>query len=134
RMINNRMASVPLEPRACAATWDGTRLTQWACSQGAHNTASGIAARLNLAPEQLRVIVPDVGGGFGAKMGTYPEEILVGWLARRLSRPIRWVGSRSEHMLSFGHCRGQVHTARLGGTHDDRLVVYDPHVARGVGP
>jgi carbon-monoxide dehydrogenase large subunit len=133
RMINNRMASVPLEPRAAAAAWDGRRLTQWSCSQGAHNVATALQARLGLTPEQLRVIVPDVGGGFGAKMGTTPEEVMVGWLARRLGRPIRWVEGRSEHMLAFGHGRGQVHTARLGGTRDGHLLAYDLQVVQDVG-
>jgi carbon-monoxide dehydrogenase large subunit len=133
RMVNNRMAAVPLEPRACAARWDGTRLTQWSCSQGAHNAASGIAARLGLDAGQLRVITPDVGGGFGAKQGTYPEEIMVGWLARRLDRPVRWVETRSEHMLAFGHARGQVQEARLGGTRDGRLLAYELRILQDVG-
>jgi carbon-monoxide dehydrogenase large subunit len=111
RLENTRMAVAPIEPRACAAVWDGERLTQWACSQGAHNTRAGIAARLGLTTDQVRVIVPDVGGGFGGKQGTYPEEIMIGWLAINLDRPMRWVETRTENMLAFAHGRGQVQYA-----------------------
>jgi aerobic carbon-monoxide dehydrogenase large subunit len=133
RMVNNRMAVAPIELRACVAVWDGERLTQWSCSQGAHNARNGIAARLGLAPEQVRVITPDVGGSFGGKQGTYAEEILVGWLARRLGRPVRWTESRSEHMQSFVHGRGQVQHAKLGGTRDGRLVAYQLDAVQDCG-
>ena len=133
RLENTRMAVAPIEPRACAAVWDGERLTQWACSQGAHNTRAGIAARLGLTNEQVRVIVPDVGGGFGGKQGTYPEEIMVGWLAINLGRPMRWVESRTEHMVAFAHGRGQVQYATLGGTRDGTLLAYKLHVVQDCG-
>jgi carbon-monoxide dehydrogenase large subunit len=133
RIVNHRMAVAPLEPRACAAVWDGRRLTQWACSQGAHGTKTSIAARLGLEPEQVRVIVPDVGGGFGGKHGNYPEELLVGWLARRLERPMRWVESRTEHMLGFAGGRGQVQYARLGGSRDGTFHAYALHVVQDCG-
>ncbi len=133
RMINNRMAVAPIELRACVAVWDGTRLTQWSCSQGAHNARNGIAARLGLTPEQVRVITPDVGGSFGGKQGTYAEEILVGWLAIRLGRPVRWTESRSEHMQAFVHGRGQVQHAKLGGTRAGRLLAYQLHAVQDCG-
>jgi carbon-monoxide dehydrogenase large subunit len=133
RIVNHRMAVAPIEPRACAAIWDGERLTQWACSQGAHNTRTSIATRLGLEPEQVRVIVPDVGGGFGGKHGNYAEEILVGWLARHLQRPMRWVESRTEHMLAFCGARGQVQYCRLGGTRDGRFLAYKLHVVQDCG-
>jgi carbon-monoxide dehydrogenase large subunit len=133
RLVNNKMAVAPIEPRACAAVWDGQRLTQWACSQGAHNTRNAIAARLGLAPEQVHVIVPDVGGAFGGKHGNYAEEIMVGWLARHLGRPMRWVETRTEHMLAFGHARGQVQFATLGGRRDGTFLAYRLHVLQDCG-
>jgi carbon-monoxide dehydrogenase large subunit len=133
RLENQRMAVAPIEPRACAAVWDGERLTQWANSQGAHGTKSSIVARLGLTSEQVRVIVPDVGGGFGGKHGNYPEEIMVGWLARRLNRPMVWVETRTEHMLSFTHGRGQVQYATLGGSKDGRILAYKLHVIQDCG-
>ncbi|MFN5600602.1 MAG: xanthine dehydrogenase family protein molybdopterin-binding subunit, partial [Acidimicrobiaceae bacterium] len=87
---NQRVAPAPMEVRACASVWDGERLTQWACSQGAHGARDGLADTLGLDKSQVRVITPDVGGGFGAKSGVYAEEILVGWAARKLNTPVRW--------------------------------------------
>lgn len=133
RIINHKMAVAPIETRACAAVWESDRLTQWACSQGAHNTRNAIAMRLGLDPAQVRVIVPDVGGGFGGKHGNTAEEILVGWLARRLDRPMKWVETRTEHLLSFVHGRGQVQYATLGGTRDGRLLAYRLHVLQDCG-
>ncbi len=133
RLVNNRIAVAPIEARACAAVWDGERLTQWTASQGAQNTRRTLALRLGLTAEQVRVIVPDVGGAFGGKHGTYPEEVMIGWLARRLGRPIRWAETRTEHMLAFAHGRGQVHHARLGGSRDGRILAYELHVLQQCG-
>lgn len=121
---NQRVAPTPMEVRACASVWDGQRLTQWACSQGAHGARDGLAAVFGLEKEQVRVITPDVGGGFGAKNGVYPDEILVGWVARRLNRPARWVETRTENMLAMGHGRGQRQRTRMGGTKDGRITAY----------
>jgi carbon-monoxide dehydrogenase large subunit len=77
-----------------------------------------------LKPEQVRVITPDVGGGFGAKNGLYPDEILVGWVARKLNRPARWTETRTENMLAMGHGRGQRQRTRMGGTKDGRITAY----------
>jgi aerobic carbon-monoxide dehydrogenase large subunit len=132
-IVNQRIAVAPLEGRAAAARWDDGRLTQWACTQGGHNTRDGIAARLGVEPADVHVIVPDVGGGFGGKFGTYPEEILVAWLARRLDRPVRWAETRTENMLGFAHGRGQVQHARMGAMRDGRIVVYELHVVQDAG-
>jgi carbon-monoxide dehydrogenase large subunit len=133
RIVNQRRAPCPLEVRAAAARWDGDRLTQWACTQGPHGTRNQLAELLGVAREQVRVITPDVGGGFGAKHGTYPEEVLVAWLARRLGRPVRWVETRTESMLSLGHGRGQYQVAKLGGTRDGNLLAYQLRVTQDTG-
>ena len=121
---NQRVAPAPMEVRSCASQWDGTRLTQWACSQGAHGARDGLADTLGLEKEQVRVITPDVGGGFGAKSGVYAEEILVGWAALKLGVPVRWTESRTENMLSMGHGRAQRQRTRMGGTKDGRITAY----------
>jgi aerobic carbon-monoxide dehydrogenase large subunit len=130
---NQRVAPAPMEVRAAAATWDGKRLTQWACSQGAHGARDGIAAALGLEPAQVRAITPDVGGGFGAKSGTYPDEILVGWAAKKLGRPMRWTETRSENMLAMGHGRAQRQVAKMGGTRDGRITAYRLDVLQDAG-
>ena len=124
RIVNQRVAPCPLEVRAAAAEWKDGRLLQYSSTQTAHGTRDAIAARLGLAPEQVRVIAPDVGGGFGAKMGSYPEEVMVAWLARKLGRPVRWVETRSESMLGLGHGRGQVQDVEIGGSRDGKIEAY----------
>jgi aerobic carbon-monoxide dehydrogenase large subunit len=124
RLVNQRMAAVPLEGRVVAARWDGDRLTQWSCTQGAHGTRDELASVFGVDPDQVHVLTPDVGGGFGAKHGTTPEELVVTWLARRLERPVRWTETRSENLVGMVQGRGQVQRASLAGTPDGRLTGY----------
>ncbi len=109
-MVNQRLAGVPMEGRAIVAAPDPTTggLTIWSSNQAPHGFRSGIAAALRLPENVVRVIAPDVGGGFGVKAGVYPEDILVAAMARHLNAPLRWVESRLEHMLSTTHGRAQV--------------------------
>jgi len=130
---NQRVAPAPMEVRSCVASWDGTRLTQWACSQGAHGARDGLAEVFGLEKSQVRVITPDVGGGFGAKSGVYPEEILVGWATRKLGVPVRWTESRTENMLAMGHGRAQRQRTRMGGTRDGRVTAYRLDVLQDAG-
>ena len=133
RILNQRLAPVPMEPRAAAAIWKDGRLTQWACSQGAHGTRDSLASALGLEKEQVHVIVPDVGGGFGAKHGDQVDELLVGWLARKLERPVRWIETRTENLVMMVHGRGQVQTATLGGTKDGRITAYRLEILQDAG-
>jgi len=129
---NQRIAPCPLEVRATAARWDtsddGTnRLTQWSTTQGAHATRDTLAAATGVDVAQVRVICPDVGGGFGAKNGGYPEDVVVALLARELDRPVRWVETRSESMLGLVHGRGCEFTATIGGDRDGNVTAYRIH-------
>src|SRR5262249_44958553 len=103
RIVNQRLAPCPLEVRAVAAKWgDDGRLTMWLSSQAVQGAKAKLVAVLGCAEHDVRVIAPDVGGGFGAKIDVYPEEVLVGWLSRRVGRPLKWVETRSESMLNLG--------------------------------
>lgn len=133
RMANQRIAPVPIEARAVAADWDGDRLTVWACSQGAHGTRDKIATTLGLDVSKVRVIVPDVGGGFGAKHGDGPDELMVGWLARTLNRPVRWAETRSENLVGMVHGRGQLQEITMGGTRDGRITRYRIDILQDAG-
>jgi carbon-monoxide dehydrogenase large subunit len=133
RMVNQRVAPCPLEVRAAAARWDDGCLVHWASTQAPHLVRQVLAGLLGLEPDAVRVITPDVGGGFGAKASYYPEELLLGWIARRLGRPIRWVESRSESMVSLGHGRGQVQEVELGGTRDGEIRAYRLTVLQDCG-
>ena len=108
-MFSQRLNALPMEPRAVAAEHrrgDGT-LTVWSSNQVPHTLRSSLAALLGMSESRVRVIAPDVGGGFGAKLQVYPEELLVAWAARRLGRPIKWAEERRECMLALSHGRGQ---------------------------
>ena len=112
RVWNQRVAAAPMEVRSAAAAWssDG-RLHQWVSTQ----QPQGVRDMLAEPPRrrhQVRVIAPDVGGGFGAKIGIYPEEMLLGELARLAGRPVRWFETRTENMLGLGHGRGQLQDLR----------------------
>ncbi len=124
RMINQRMAAVPLEGRVVAARWDDGKLTQWSCTQGAHGTRDELATIFGLEADQVHVITPDVGGGFGAKHGTTPEELVVTWVARRVGRPVRWAETRSENLVGMVQGRGQVQYASIAGNRDGTITGY----------
>ena len=81
----------------------------------------------------MRIITPDVGGGFGAKIGTYPEEIVLGPIAKRLGRPVRWQETRSESMMALGHGRAQVQHVTIGGSRDGTVTHYRLHVIQDAG-
>ena len=135
---NHRLTAAPLEPRATVARWetaeDGeTRLTQWSSTQGAHGTRDYLAGVLGLEPGQVRVICPDVGGGFGAKNGAYPEDVIVSLAARELDRPVRWCETRSENMLGMAHGRAQEYTATLAGNRDGIITGYKLNVVQDTG-
>jgi carbon-monoxide dehydrogenase large subunit len=122
---NPRMAGVSIEGRASAAAFVDGRLTQWISSQNAHGARSTIAGALGLDESQVRVVVPDVGGGFGPKINPSPEDVLVGWVARRIGRPAIWVETRSENLIAQSQGRGQRHDARIGGNRDGRVLAYE---------
>ena len=133
RFRNQRVAPGPMEPRATAARWSDGRLTVWSSTQQPHGTAAGMREALGLSAGQVRVIAPDVGGGFGAKDGKYPEDLVVAWLARRLERPVRWRETRSENLVGMGHGRGQLQEVRVGGSRDGRIAALRIDVLQDCG-
>lgn len=134
RFVNQRVAPCPLEVRGAAAAWgaDG-RLTQWLSTQHAQGAHGPIAATNGVEPAQVRVLTPDVGGGFGAKIGAYPEELLLGVVAKRVGRPVRWRETRSESMVALGHGRAQVQYVTIGGTREGRVTHYQLHALQDSG-
>ncbi|MGH7413417.1 MAG: xanthine dehydrogenase family protein molybdopterin-binding subunit, partial [Candidatus Rokuibacteriota bacterium] len=124
RLAYPRVAGMPLETRGVLAAPDpiGGGLTVWTSTQVPFAVRTGIAPVVGLPEERIRVIVPDVGGGFGVKGHVYPEEILVPAVARRLGRPVKWAETRREHCLTAAGDRDQVHEARIGLQRDGRIV------------
>ena len=122
RLVNQRLVALPLEPRGCLAHWQAGALTFWTSTQGAHKTRSLLAQTLGVPEHAIRVIAPEVGGGFGVKFGLYDEEVLTAVAARRLGRPVKWVETRREHMQATVHGRAQVHTAELAVDRDGTFL------------
>jgi aerobic carbon-monoxide dehydrogenase large subunit len=115
-IINNRLIPNAIEPRAALGDYDsGTgTFTLWNTSQNPHVARLVIAAFIGMAPEhKLRVIAPDVGGGFGSKIFIYPEEVVALWASKRVGRPVKWVSDRSEAFLVDAHGRDHVTHAEM---------------------
>jgi aerobic carbon-monoxide dehydrogenase large subunit len=125
QITNQRLAPVPMETRAAACVPDGEGgLVLWLSTQGPHLARDALTQQLGLLPGQLRVVAPDVGGGFGAKILADAEIGVVCWLARRLGQPVRWMETRSESMTAMCHGRGQRQTVTIGGRRDGTLLAY----------
>jgi carbon-monoxide dehydrogenase large subunit len=114
----------PMETRGLVADWNAAlgQLTVWASSQVPHQIRQFIGDLLDLPPHQVRVVAPDVGGGFGAKLIVYPEDVLIPFLARRLGRPVRWLEDRLEHMLAATQERLQEHDVTVGFDDAGRIL------------
>jgi carbon-monoxide dehydrogenase large subunit len=117
-----RCAPSPMEPRGMLAEWDGETLTVHAPTQAPFMFRSGLAASLDLPVARVRVVVPDVGGGFGLKMVLFPEEVAVAATARVLGRPVKWVEERRENLLAASQARGQESAVELAADADGRLL------------
>jgi aerobic carbon-monoxide dehydrogenase large subunit len=131
--VNQRVAPVPLEVRGAAAVWADDRLTLWASTQNVHGVKGAVAGRLGLQPDAVRVIAPDVGGGFGAKIGIDREAIAIGWAAHRTGRPVRWVETRNENLMAMSHGRAQRHTVTIGGGRDGKVRAYRLEIVQDSG-
>ncbi|HEY4956797.1 MAG TPA: xanthine dehydrogenase family protein molybdopterin-binding subunit [Caldimonas sp.] len=135
-VVNQRVAPVALEPRSIVASFDATsaRLTIRISNQMPTAVASGLAEALpGLTQQQVRVLVGDVGGGFGMKTGPYPEDIVVGHAARALQRPVRWQADRSEEFLSASHGRDVTSHAELALDADGKALALRVRSLANVG-
>lgn len=133
RFMNQRVAPCPLEARGSAATWIDGRLTQWISTQHAQGVRTEVAKVNKVDAEKVRIITPDVGGGFGAKISAYSEELLLGNIAKRLGKPVRWRESRSESMVGLGHGRAQLQYITIGGTKAGRVTAYQLNAIQDSG-
>ena len=132
---SGRLAAVSLEPRGCLAVYDSGRdsLTLWNSTQIPHMVRTELAALLNWEETQLRIIAPDVGGGFGLKASLYPEEVIVAALSRHLRRAIKWAGDRREDLLTSTQARDVRIDLAMGFMRDGTLVAMDSKICVNVG-
>ena len=122
RILSQRLAGVPMEPNACLAVPEGDRLKFICATQAPHDIRGPLAAAVGKTPDQVRVIGPWVGGGFGPKAAYYVEYEISAAAALKLGRPVKWAETRTENMLSMGHGRSYIMDAKLGLKKDGTFV------------
>ncbi len=124
-ITNNRLVPNAMEPRAALADYDAAEehFTLYTTSQNPHVARLVLSAFYNIAPEnKLRVIAPDVGGGFGSKIFIYPEEMVALWASKKIGRPVKWTGDRTEAFLTDAHGRDHLTHAELAFDKDNRIT------------
>lgn len=133
-MVSQRLAGVPMENNGVVCVpEEGGGLTMWVSHQAPHTVHAGYAPMLGLEPDQLRLVCPWVGGGFGPKAAGYVEHLIAGKAALTLGRPVKWAEARSENMVSMVHGRDFVMKARLGVNNDGKIVGFDGEVIAAGG-
>ncbi len=135
RVKAQRYVPAPLEPRSFAASWDACEgfLTLWSSTQMPHTLRALLAMQFNLPETRIRVVQPNVGGGFGLKLPLAPEEVLVAYLSRKHGRAVRYVEERTEHLLAAGHCRETILEFEAGYRNDGRIAGLKVRVIADVG-
>jgi len=133
RIVNHRTAGAAIEPRGVVAEYRGGALTMWSSTQVPHFVRLFMSLMLGLSEERVRIIAPEVGGGFGSKLQVYGEEALLAWAARHLGRPVKWTETRSENMAVSHHGRDQVATVRFGAKRDGTITAIHSHIVADLG-
>ena len=133
RLRNSRCAPVPMETNAYLADWGPQGLTLWLATQGGHAVRNALCQAFGLGNHECRVVTPEVGGGFGAKVSWYPEHFIIPALSKRLGRPVRYVETRSENMVSMTHGRDQVDDVEVGFDPDGKIQVLKVQVHSNCG-
>ncbi|MEP9348036.1 xanthine dehydrogenase family protein molybdopterin-binding subunit [Xanthobacter sp. KR7-225] len=135
-IVNNRLAPNAMEPRAAIGEYDpgDEAFTLWTTSQNPHVARLVLSAFVGIAPEhKLRVIAPDVGGGFGSKIFIYAEETVCAWASKRVGRPVKWTADRSEAFLSDAHGRDHVSHAELATDAAGKILGLKVHTRANLG-
>ena len=135
RMVSQRLCGVPMEPRAALAAPDPASggLTLWSTHQAPHMLRNDVAACLGVEQNLVRVIAPEVGGGFGVKFGIYPEDVTLSVIAKLFRVPVRWTETRVEHMTSTTHGRAQVTDLEAAVEADGTITAFRMHVVADIG-
>ena len=126
-MVNQRLLPTAIEPRAVLADWNSGygSVELWTSSQIPHAVAGAVGLAFGIPSNKVRVVAPEVGGGFGVKLNVYPDELLVCFASKELGRPVRWTETRREAGFSSTKGRGWVGTATITGTRDGKILGYE---------
>ena len=132
-VVNQRCAAVPIEPLACLADWTIDGLTLWATFQAPHHLRNYLSTWLSIPQTRCRVIAPDVGGGFGAKIVWYPELFVAPLISKWLRRPVKFAQTRSEAMVQMSPGRDQEHDIDVGFGNDGRISALRTVITQNLG-
>jgi carbon-monoxide dehydrogenase large subunit len=135
-IAHNRLSANAMEPRVALGAYDAIlgRTTIYTSSQAPHRLKQALAADvLRVRESELRIVCPDVGGGFGMKSQNYPEDALVAWASRRIGRPVKWTADRAESMLSDTHARDRIDRGEMAFDADGHITAIRVHVDASVG-
>ena len=133
RIVNHRIAGAAIEPRAVLAEYRGDRLTVWSSTQVPHFLRLFLSILLGISEDRVRVIAPEVGGGFGSKLQIYAEEVGCAWASRKLGRPVKWVETRTEGMMVTHHGRDQIDKVRVGAKRDGTITAFHTTIIADIG-
>lgn len=133
RIVNHRTSGAAIEPRGTLAEDRAGQLTVWSATQVPHFLRLFLAILLGISEEKVRVIAPDVGGGFGSKLQIYGEEVFVAWAATKLGRPVKWIETRSESMMITHHGRDQIADVRMGVKSDGTITAFHAKIIADFG-
>jgi carbon-monoxide dehydrogenase large subunit len=133
RIVNHRVSGAPIEPRAVMAEYRAGHLTMWSSTQVPYFLRLFNAIVLGISEDKIRIIAPDVGGGFGAKLQYAAEEVVLGWAARKLGSPVKWIETRSEHMTTTHHGRDQVDYVKMGAKRDGTITAIHSKIIADLG-
>jgi len=133
RVVNHRTAGAPIEPRGVLADYRAGSLTVWSATQVPHFVRLFLALLLGISEDRVRVIAPEVGGGFGSKLQIYGEEIFTGWASRKLGQPVKWIETRSENMAVSHHGRDQIAYTKMGAKRDGTITAFHTRIVADLG-
>lgn len=133
RFLNQRLAAAPMEPNGVVVAPEDGGLVMWAACQNPHEVREAIAGAIGMPADDLHVIAPAVGGGFGAKATIYPEQAICAAAVRKLGKPVRWTETRSENMVAMSQGRAQVQDVEIGAKKDGELVALRVAIVQDVG-
>lgn len=124
RVIHQRLAPIAMEGRGVLARYlpGEAELTVWSSTQIPHLLRTQLALMIGIAENKLRIITPEVGGGFGSKLNVYGEEALLGWIAMQLNKPVKWIETRRENLQATIHGRGQIGYIEIGCNNDGKIT------------
>jgi aerobic carbon-monoxide dehydrogenase large subunit len=133
RIVNHRTAGAAIEPRGCIADWRADSVTLWTSTQIPHLVRLFLAGELGVSEEKIRVVAPEVGGGFGSKLNHYAEEVLACYLSRKLGRPVKWLETRSENLATTTHGRDLIMYCRMGVKRDGTITAFHTKIVADLG-